>query len=126
MKRMREESAALAALPEEEKQTEENKLRLKKVEEQFHTIAHRRHVLREAAKERAEKEGKERFAEDKPERERQKEAEKLRQEQKAEEEQMRREKEKVQNIRDRMEALERKKDWTKVIEEAKIAGGERY
>ena len=123
---MREESAALAALPEEEKESEENKIRLKKVEEKFHTIAHRRHVLRDAAKERAEKEGRQRFAEDKPERERQKEAERMRQKQKGEEEQEKREREKVQGIRDRIEALERKKDWKETMEEAKITGGERY
>ena len=126
MKKMREEAAVLEAMPEEEREFEENKMRQAKLAEQFHVRAHRRYTQLEAAKEKAEKEGKRKFDQDKPERERQKEAERLRQKQKEDEEQVRQDRRKAQEVKDRIEVLERTKDWTEVIEEAKVTGRERF
>ena len=120
------EAALLEALPEEERDLEENKQRQTNLEKRFHVKAHRRYVQREAARVRDEKEAEEMFKEDKDERTRQKEGERLRKKQKANEEQEKREREKMEGIKERIEVLERKKDWTEVIEEAKITGRERF
>ena len=120
------EAAKLEALPDEEKELEENRQRLANVEKRFHVKAHRRYVQREAAKERNEKEGEERFKVDKSAKQRQKEGEAMRKKQKADEEQVEREKRRREEVEERIEILERKKDWTEVIEEAKVTGRERF
>ena len=125
-KNMLAEAAKLEELPEEEKELEENRQRQANLEKRFHVKAHRRHVQRDVAKEKAEREGAERFKEDMSARERQKKGEEMRKKQKAEEAAVERERERMQGVKDRIEALERRQDWKETMEEAKVTGRERF